>query len=304
MHRCGSNICFRFTPYFWRSILNWYTMLGGKMIGNNICNVSGTLILLSYTKLPRLVAETLSFMSVASSQNSPHRVWLYDGNIRYMEPKHVVLIAASLATLLLFLIPFTLLMLLEYPLLRQRTRGIMIKCGAYSLTGVYQKPYKELQWWWTGMMLLVRVLLVALHQLGIAGNQELNLIVIVTFGLYLLGTMWSFYRNRCVTLLEAFYITNLVLLAGWSIMHLQLILSHILVTAALLTFLVTLSYHVITKIMKIAKERKKYIDGQLDITYGQVLEDSDDQPAEPTTHMCINVTGDQKPLTDILEHSN
>ena len=293
------------------SILNWYTTLGGRIIGNNIRNVSGTLILLSYTKLLRLVAETLSFTYVSSSQSTPHRVWLYDGNILYMEAKHTALVAASLATLLLFLIPFTLLMLLEYPLLRQKTRRIMVRCGAHNLTQVYQKPYNELKRWWTGMMLLIRVLLITLHQVGIVGNQELNLIVIATFGLCILGTMWnlgSLYRNKYVTLVETFYITNLVLLAGWSEYvsspRSQLILSHILVSAALLVFLATLSYHVITKIIRVVKERKKHIDGgQLDVNYTRFFEDSGGQVVKPTSHTCIGITSDQKPLTDILAHN-
>ena len=246
------------------NLLNWYTTLGGKIIGNNIRNVNCTLILLSYTKLLRIVAETLPFTSLSSSQSSLHRVWLYNGNIPYMGAKHAALVAVSLATLLTFLLPFTLVMLLEYPLLKHKTQRLLIRTGAVSLIQVIQKPYTKLARWWTGTMLLVRVLLVTLYQVGVSSDQSFSMVVIVTLGLIALGTMWnlgSLYRNEYVTMVEAFYITNLVLLAGWSEYvsshRSQLILSYIFVSTALLVFLATIAYHVTTNALLFIKQRRQ-----------------------------------------------
>lgn len=239
------------------SCLNWYTTLGGKIIGNKIKNVTGTLILISYTKLLRTLVETLSFTTISSSQGSFVKVWLYDGNTPYMQAKHIVLSVFAIATLICFLLPYTVLMVFEYPLLRHKTRKIVLKLGLYSLINSYQKPYKKHLRWWTGMMLLARVLLVILYQVSIIGNQRLNLIIFVTFGLCILGIMWnvgSLYHNKYVTMIETFYLTNLVLLTGWSdyvsTPRSQLILSHVLVTLALLVLIATILYHVINKIIE------------------------------------------------------
>lgn len=297
------------------SYLNWYTTLGGKIIGNNIRNVEGTLVLLSYTKLLRLVAETLSFTTVSSSLSIHRKVWLYDGNILYMEAKHAALAAASLVTLACFLLPFTFLMLFEYPLLKFRAQRILVKSGLYTLIHVFQKPYNRVARWWTGVMLLVRVLLVVLYQVNTVGNQEVSMIVIVTLGLCVLGAMWnlgSLYRNTYVTVVETFYITNLVLLAGWSqytsSRHSQLILSYILVTGALLGFLATIVYHVVAKVVGEVKERRKKSDeGLVDnqrVILQHLLKDYDGQAVSPISQTCVRVSGDQQPLSKILANNS
>lgn len=287
------------------NLLNWYTTLGGKIIGNNIRNVNGTMILLSYTKLLRPVTETLAFTYVSSSQSTPRKVWLYDGNTPYMEAKHAVLVAASLVTLLTFLLPFTFIMLLEYPLLRHKTQRLLVKTGVVSLIQVIQKPYIKSTRWWTGTMLLARVLLATLQQVSASSDQSFSMVIIVTVGLNILGTMWnlgSLYRNKYVTMVEAFYITNLVLLAGWSeyisSYRSQLILSYVLISMAILIFLATIAYHVTCKALVFTKQKRlKNMD-----TRSSVVQHPDNQAAPPAshTHTYVRVTGDQMPLSTIL----
>lgn len=291
---------------FLLACLNWYTTLGGKIIGNNIGNVIGTLLLLSYSKLLRLVAETLSFTSISSSLDVPQTVWLYDGNVPYMGVKHAILSAVALVTLTCFLIPFTLLMLLEYPLLRHKTQRILVKLKLHKLTHIYQKPYKKSARWWTGMMLLVRVLLVALYQANISKSQGLPFIIIVTLGLCILGTMWNFgsiYRNKYITMIETFHITNLVFLAGWSEYvsshRNQLILSCVLVTLALLILLATILYHVITKAITVVKKKKRENERGVP-EYQHMMGGFECQEANHPSQTYVRVTGDQKPLTEIL----
>ena len=280
--------------------LNWYTTLGGKIIGNDIVSVLCTVILLCYTKLLRVVAEALSFTTI-SSGFATRKVWLYDGNITYMKGKHTPLSVIALTTLVFLILPFTILMIFEYFLLRNRTQRMLVKFNLHTLIVTYQKPYKKLYRWWTGFLLLVRVLVISLHQINHLGHQDLSLAIIVTLGLCLLGAVWnmgSLYHNKYITMIEAFYLTNLVMVAGWSeyvsTHHSQLILSYILVTLALLVFIAIILYHVITKIFVTAmtiKEKKK--ESLLEMTKDTCGDDRTNAPS--STY--VEVTGDRTPLT-------
>lgn len=289
--------------------LNWYTSLGGRIIGNNIHNVTSTILLLAYTKLLRTVAETLSFTTISSSLGNSTKVWLYDANIPYMEAKHVVIAVVAVVVLACFILPFTVFMVFEYPLLRHKTRKLVLRLVPHPLIHGFQKPYKKHYRWWTGLLLLIRVLLVTLHQTNILGNQRLNLIVIVTIGLCILGTTWnlgSMYKCKYAAAIEAFYLTNLVLLAGWSeyvsTQQGQQILSYVLVTLALLVLAAILLYHIATKVITVIKEiKKKKPEGEGTRTvHMQHLEDSDSHNVQVPSSTYIQVTGDQRPLTELI----
>lgn len=184
-----------------------------------------------------------------------------------MHSKHLALSFAASIMLTGFIIPFTLLILFEYPLLKTKIRKIIAKLRLHHLIAIYQRPYKIPFRWWTGMALVVRMLLVFAYQFNILGSQRLNLLIIVSLGICVLGSMWNFgtfYHNRMYMLLEIFYITNLVLLAGWSEyvtksnngLHKQLIISYIFVPLALMVFVTSTICCVCYKIFKIMLAKK------------------------------------------------
>ena len=80
-------------------------------------------------------------------------MWLYDGNVGFVEGKHIPLFLAAIGFGVLYIIPFTLLLLLA-PLLQARSHR-----------------YRALRWvnkvifrFWSGLLLVARVIrLFALH---------------------------------------------------------------------------------------------------------------------------------------------
>ena len=297
---------------FTLSCLNWYTTLGGKIIGNRISEVASTVMLLTYAKLLSFVAKVLTYAKVDTSYGESKVVWLYDGNVPYFTGKHTILFVAALITLVCYLTPFAVLVLLTYPiLLWHRTRKLAVKLGLYHLLSNFQKPFKKSLRWWTGLLLLIRVLLVSLYQGNMLGNQSLSLIAIVTQGLCLMGTMWvlgSLYINKRTTAVESFYLSNLVLLAGWSqyvtLQHSQHILSYVLVTSTLLVFFATIIHHITKRIVNLVKkwrDNKSTADGD-NTSENQCaeLEESTGREAKAKSHTYIRVTGEQQPLSELV----
>ncbi len=89
-----------------------------KLMGMRNIDVLATLFLLSYAKLLKTIVSTFSYtdVMVAKADNisdplHPDRVWVYDGNIKFLGNKHLPLFIVSLLFLIFLFIPYTLLLL-------------------------------------------------------------------------------------------------------------------------------------------------------------------------------------------------
>jgi len=80
-----------------------------KLLGTNAVSVLATLLLLSYAKLLCTIIAALSF-TLLHFPNKTIPVWLYDGNVMFLQGKHIPLFIMALGFVLLFIIPYTLLL--------------------------------------------------------------------------------------------------------------------------------------------------------------------------------------------------
>lgn len=303
------------------AFVSWYFSFGAKVIGNNIFNVLATVILLCYSKCLRIIAETLSYTTLTSSLGYTKKVWLYDGSVPFMDSKHLALSIASLILLTFFIIPFTSLLLFEYPLLRSKIGRVMAKLRLHSFIAIYQNPYKFPFRWWTGIALVARALFVFAFQFNILGNLRLNLLIIVSLGILVLGSMWNFgtfYHNRVCMLLETFYIVNMVLLAGWSeyvaksshSTRNQHIVTYIFVSLALVVFVISIiwciGYNIavkksIGKLSTVFKKVRCIFQKQSakdeNVPTLRQLSSSEDENMPPTTTYISFTDKSQKPLS-------
>eukprot|EP00731_Ephydatia_muelleri_P034646 Em0070g2a len=79
-----------------------------RFVGKRAVSVLATLIYLSYSKLLRTVIQILTFATVHIDKDKEFRVWFYDGTIRYLEGKHLLLFLIAMVTSVFFLFPYTL----------------------------------------------------------------------------------------------------------------------------------------------------------------------------------------------------
>ena len=77
-----------------------------RLLGTQAVSVLATLVLLSYTKILRVLITAFSFTILTGSQDFHSVVWLADGNIKYFQPKHILFLVALLVLLLLG-VPYT-----------------------------------------------------------------------------------------------------------------------------------------------------------------------------------------------------
>ena len=136
-----------FPAYIWLTaflmiVSSHYSTTAAKLIGRNAVKVLATLFLLSFAKLQQTIITTLSFTFLNFLDGSRKKVWVYDGNIDYLEGRHIPLFLAGLLAFTLLLLPYTLVLtFIQY--LHRRT-GFRILFWVRRL-----KPFFDAYMHWT-----------------------------------------------------------------------------------------------------------------------------------------------------------
>ena len=233
-----------------------YSITISKLMAKNAVPTLGTLFLLSYAKLLHAIIATISPIALVNRDGSISLVWLLDGNIAYLEGAHIALFAMGLLAMMLYIVPFTLLLLLA-PCLQARSSHRLLRWvnRLKPLLDAYQGPYKVNFRSWTGFMLLLRVFLFAIFTCNAFGNPQVNLvaIVIIVSGIptVLYSLNFAVYKRRFVQLLEGFFLSNLVIFAvatfyltdSKASSRNQEVLADVMVGSAFLVFIIIMGYH-------------------------------------------------------------
>ena len=271
---------FIFPAYIWLIllliiILSHYSSKVVLLIGRQAIPVLATMILLSYTKLIRTVFQVIHYTNIQCSGKNHITLlrWYIDANVKYVGGCHLSLFLFSLAVLVLLIIPYT-FYLLTIPLF-EGPLSKYIHC--YQKLSTYMKPffdayggpYNDKCRFWTGFLLLVRVILALVVSQDIEANVSLKVltsILVVIIFMYLL--LKGIYRHFPLLYLEAFFVLNLVLMAHTNVQTSEIpeqqVTSIVLVFAAFVVFCCIILYHVWDRLLKsclqnpTAKIKKKF----------------------------------------------
>ncbi|XP_064402273.1 uncharacterized protein LOC135348059 [Halichondria panicea] len=144
--------------------------------------VLATVILLSYTKIVRTILAGLSFASIELSNDlQSAMVWLFDGNLVYAQGNHAILLAFSLAVLIVFVFPYTTMLTFAQFVTEScciSRRSLYKTC--YELFKRYHTPYKPNHRYWPGLFLIIRIIILVTFAVNFLGNPSTNLLAIST----------------------------------------------------------------------------------------------------------------------------
>ena len=192
-----------------------------RLFGSNAVPVLSTLVLLSYTKILRILIAAFSFTTLTGSEGYYRVLWLPDGNINYLEPKHAILFTVALMVLLLLGIPYTVALTASPWIQRSEFHCISSMYNKFKpLFDAYMGPYKDSCRYWTGMLLLARVVLIVLFSSiantnTVAGPQlNLLLLTLSSSALLALTTALRPYKNKLLNGLEIFHLTILLVFSA------------------------------------------------------------------------------------------
>ena len=237
-----------------------------RLIGrNNPIATLATLILLSYAKVLSVTITILSYSTLLYPDGSKEIVWLPDGNVKYLRGKHLALVIIAVL-IIIFGTPYTVVLFLWQWLLQAPNWKIFKwtrNPRLITFIATYHAPYNSKYRYWTGLLLLVRVLLYITASVTVSVNpQTLPLTVIILVGcvLVLKGGIGSrVHRNSIIDILDTAMYFNIFALAAFSLYDCKCdvikhaVVAYISTTITVILLVVAIIYQVILLI----KGRKK-----------------------------------------------
>ena len=227
-----------------------------RLIGSNAVPVLATLFLLSYAKLLCTVITAVYSTTLTGRDSSTPLVWLIDGNMPFFRGTHIALLLMAVVFILVFIVPFTLLVLLgRYLQANSNHHRVLQKIKLKPLLDAYQGPYKDRFRHWTGVMLLLRTILFTVFAGNVLGKPEINIFTVDLVIFLLLIYLWNtgrVYKKLIWNITESFYLLNLEILSTATLLlkslgdpssRKQEIVTDIMVGTAFVVFCSIVLYH-------------------------------------------------------------
>ena len=213
-----------------------------------------TLVLLSYAKLLQTIITAFSSATLDYPDGSKKYVWLPDATVEYLTGKHAVLFFVALLILLAGLL-YTLLLLTWQCLLhcpRRRIKLIMSQ-KLSSFLQTYHLPYTPKHRYWTGLLLVVRVIIYLISGFNPTGDPRISLLstALVMSFLFLYSIMFGvrMYKNWLINAMETvtyFNVTAVSILTWYALdsnNKYQPIITNISVGIIFIQLLLVVFYH-------------------------------------------------------------
>ena len=163
-----------------------------------------TLILLSYAKLLSITITALSAAVLDYPGGEQKTVWLPDGNVKFFQGKHIPLFLVALLIVIVGL-PYTILLFLWQWIVRAPSWKVFkwtrnTKLNAFIAS--HHVPLNSKYRYWTGLLLVVRVVLYVTASATVSSNPQSLVLMINIFigGLFLVKSIFSLkvYKNSLV----------------------------------------------------------------------------------------------------------
>ena len=221
-----------------------------------------TLILISYTKLLEIITATFSSAKFQFSNHTTSLRWLPDASVEFARGKHIGLICAAVLIFLLCLL-YTILIFVWQWLLYCSRAEVCGKWARYhklhTFINTYHTPHNARHRYWTGLLLLVRVILYIVTAVSASSVQPIASLttaaIMSCLLLYKTVLIVRIYKNWLLNSMEAFVYFNIsiyALITSFTTANppskdkeiLHVIFSYLSVGTMLILLVLVIAYHV------------------------------------------------------------
>ena len=278
-----------------------YSITISKLVGSNPIAVLATLLLMSYTKILKIVIEVFSFIDLDYPNGQKVTVWLKDANLLHLGTKHLLLTVVTSLVFVFIFLPYTVFLLLGHKLYRLPCKKRLRWLYKFKpLLDSYYAPYNRSTRYWTGFLLLVRCALYivfSFNSLGATNNSLLAIIITFT-GIAILAS-GRIYKKIYVDIMEEFAYFNLVILSAGTLAEVnKAALSYTLVGIMFATMLGTIVYHF--HLLYIAKSAI-WLKVKSRVSFNRQASPGNDSQTNVTTQFSKTVIELREPLLEDLE---
>ena len=244
-------------------VVSEYSPRFARLIGKkDPISTLATLILLSYAKLLSITITALSSAVLHYPDGHQKTVWLPDGNVPYFQEEHIPLALVALLIIIIGL-PYTILLFLWQWIVRAPRWKVFkwtrnTKLNAFIAS--HHVPHNSKYRYWTGLLLLVRVVLYATASVTVSAKPQTFPLITNT----LIGVLIVFkcicgvrvYKKTFVDLVDTALYLNLLVFSVFSLYDFKMDIkkqtdvAHISTIITFILFIGTIIYHVTLLIKK------------------------------------------------------
>ena len=174
------------------------------------------LIQLSYAKLLQICFKSLSVGILEYPDGSSEKLWLPDATVKYLSGNHIPLFIVAVLLLLVGLVYAVLLFSWQWLLYLPRWRIFRWSRNPKIQTFIetYHKPYTPKYRYWTGLLLIIRVVLYLVGATNVSNDPTIALTAI-NFTVCCIFALKQFFGSRLyrkwpVDVLETFFYLNIL----------------------------------------------------------------------------------------------
>ena len=249
-------------------IISSYSFKFSNLIGKkNPVATLATLILLSYAKLLEICFNSLSVGTLEYPYSSNEMLWLPDATVKYLSIKHIPLFIAAVLVFLVGLVYTALLFSWQWLLYLPNWRIFRWSRNPRVQTFIetYHTPYTPKHRYWTGLLLIVRIILYLVSAVNVSNDPTVALTAII-FAMCCIFALSRFmgsrlYKKWSVDVLETFFYLNILCFATftWYCLGEYRNKEAAAYTSVIITFIVLLLiilYHVYTHTTVFSKVKK------------------------------------------------
>ena len=291
-------LAFLFPPLTWLTII-LLIMLSRRfervamILGGNSVKVLATLIELSFYQTIQSCIIALAFTAVnyqGKNRSITKSVWLFDANIDYFKGKHVPLFLMGCLFFILLLM-YTGTLLCIQPLRRYSHWYCLRWINQMKpLIDAYTAPHiiKPKCQFWTGLLLLLRVLLSIYFSTHAGQRPERDLsaiIVACVLVLIVAALLGGIYKSMRLNMLNLSFFANLIFISMLSLFHFnknhhcfgcttkmaEAYFTTVLIIIALLTAVAVLFYYVFKKLKRLWRHKARRYTQLLDVRADRLL---------------------------------
>ena len=225
-----------------------YSVTVSKLIGHNPIAVLATLLLMSYTKILKIIIEVFSNVQLDYPGNKQVPVWLRDANEPYLQSRHLLLTVVTCLILVFLFLPYTLFLLLGHKLYYISGKNHFHWLNRLRpLLDSYHAPYNNHTRYWTGFLLVVRCALYLVFSYNSLGGTNKSLLAInITFTI-LVSKVWfsgRIYKKLHANVIEVTMYLNLIALSAFTLAQMNsVIVVYFSVGVAFVALLAVIVHH-------------------------------------------------------------
>ena len=257
--------------------------------GFSAAKTFSTLLLLCYTSVGETCVQILGVQTL-SGTNGTYYGWYTDPTVQYGNGFHGFLVFVAVALILLYILPFSIALLLP-PLILRTKLSIMLK----PLLDAFWNPFKPTFRFWLGFRAILRII-PFLFAVFTPYPTNCFLLIIFIAILLVLHERCQPFEGKWQNILDEFFMFNLLLLSAGGVFfglttpnsgtHIAFV--SILLILAYFAFLVIITVHIDSRfpiirktVMNFYKKIKSKLNERKDVKDTETLDDDDDGYTAP-----------------------